>query len=55
MTADLQNMRETPRNRSLADHCGIPSAVAHAAGKVNRRRSDRLACKEWMAYWPVFA
>jgi hypothetical protein len=55
MTADLENMREMPRNRSLADRSGIPSIAVHAARKVNRRRSDRLTCKEWMAYWLVFA
>jgi hypothetical protein len=55
MTADLQNMSEMPQNGSVADRSAIPSVAAHAARKVNRRRSDRLICKEWMAYWLVFA
>jgi hypothetical protein len=51
----VKNMRETPQNRSVADRSGISIITAHAARKVNRRRSDRLICKEWMAYWLVFA
>jgi hypothetical protein len=52
MTADLKNMHEMPRNRSLAYRSGFPSVVVHAARKVNAAEVIGSSAKNgWRIGW----